>query len=417
MGFITPSVPFAERWIIKMKRKKLTIEILLAFLLSVIIGGYFQNDPETVMIFAPLGTIYINLIKMIMVPLVFTSLVLGISSISDLKKIGKMGVLTVSIFFITTACAVIIGLVLSNIFKPGTGMKIENIAYEATMFPDWVQTVTSIFPGNILESMLNANMLQIIFISIVVGIAIVKVNPKGETLRKCIEDIFDVMIIITKGVMKLTPIGILGLMIPTIAQNGLMVLLPLGKLILILYLAVAIQIGVVYCSSLKCFTDFSLYEFFSGMLPAQVVAFVTCSSAAALPISIQKMQEELKISKEVCGFVLPLGATINMDGNALYQGIVSLFIAQVYGIQLSFSMQIIIVLTGTLASIGAAGVPGAGMIVLSTVLMSVGLPVDGIALVAGIDRILDMGRTMTNVTGDAMTACIVERVINRAITK
>ena len=156
-----------------MNRRQLTIHILLAFVLSVIIGVYFQNAPETTMIFVPLGTIYINLIKMIMVPLVFTSLVLGMSSISDLKKIGKMGVLTVSIFFVTTACAVIIGLALSNIFKPGLGMKIESIAYEATMFPDWVQTVTTIFPSNILESMLNANMLQIIFISIVVGMAIV----------------------------------------------------------------------------------------------------------------------------------------------------------------------------------------------------------------------------------------------------
>ena len=149
------------------------------------------------------------------------------------------------------------------------------------------------------------------------------------------------------------------------------------------------------------------------MLPAQVIAFVTCSSAAALPISMQNMQEKLKISKEISGFVLPLGATINMDGNALYQGIVSLFIAQAYGIELAIPMQLMIVLTGTLASIGAAGVPGAGMIVLSTVLMSVGLPVDGIALVAGIDRILDMGRTLTNVTGDAMTACIMEQTINK----
>ena len=185
------------------------------------------------------------------------------------------------------------------------------------------------------------------------------------------------------------------------------------KLILVFYLAVMIQIGVIYTVSLNCFADFRLKEFYKAMLPAQVIAFVSCSSAAALPVSMQRMQEKLKISKEVSSFVLPLGATINMDGNALYQGIVALFIAQAYGIEMTVSMQIMIVLTGTLASIGAAGIPGAGMIVLSTVLMSVGLPVDGIALVAGIDRILDMGRTLTNITGDAVTTCIVEKKFSK----
>ncbi len=397
-----------------MKKNFLTISILGSLVLSVAIGGLLQGQPESASVFEPLGKIYVNLIKMVMIPLVFTSLALGISSISDLRKVGKMGGMTVFIFGITTACAVIIGLILSNIFQPGRGIEIGAASYEAKEFPSWMDTITGIFPGNILEAMLNANMLQVIFIAVIIGIGIVKVGPsKGKVLYGCLEDIFEVMIVITKWVMQLTPVGILGLMIPAVAQNGLAILLPLGKLILIFYLATAIQIGIVYCVSLKCFSDFELKDFFSGMLPVQVIAFVTCSSAAALPISMQKMQERLKISKEVSGFVLPLGATINMDGNALYQGIVSLFIAQAYGIELAIPVQLMIVLTGTLASIGAAGVPGAGMIVLSTVLMSVGLPVDGIALVAGIDRILDMGRTLTNVTGDAMTACIVEQRVNK----
>lgn len=397
-----------------MKKNLLTISIVGSLALSVVIGGFFQGKPESASIFEPLGKIYVNMIKMIMIPLVFTSLTLGISSIADLKKIGKMGGMTVVIFLATTACAVVIGLILSNIFQPGAGIEIGSVSYEAKEFPSWMDTVTGIFPSNILEAMLNANMLQVIFISVIVGFGIVKVGPsKGKVLYGCLEDIFEVMIVITKWVMWLTPIGILGLMIPAVAQNGLAILLPLGKLILIFYFAVMVQIGVIYCVSLKCFSDFKLKDFFRGMLPVQVIAFVTCSSAAALPISMQKMQEKLKISKEVSGFVLPLGATINMDGNALYQGIVSLFIAQAYGIELAIPMQLMIILTGTIASIGAAGVPGAGMIVLSTVLMSVGLPVDGIALVAGIDRILDMGRTLTNVTGDAMTACVVEQKINR----
>ncbi len=392
-----------------MKKNKLSIAIFVSLIVSIIIGFFLQDNVEAAQLFSPLGTIYVNLIKMIMVPLVFSSLVLGISSITDMKKIGKMGIITMVFFLATTSIAVVIGLVLSNVFKPGLGIKVGSGVYEAKEFPSVVDTIVGIFPSNILEAMLNANMLQIIFIAIVVGIAIVKVTPKGDRLRGVMEDVFEVMSCITKGVMALTPIGILGLMIPTVAANGLGVLLPLGKLILVFYLAVVIQMGITYTVSLRCLSDFKIKEFCKGMLPAQIVAFVTCSSAAALPLSMQRMHEELGVSKEVSGFVLPLGATINMDGNALYQGIVALFIAQAYGMEVSLPMQAMIVLTGTLASIGAAGVPGAGMIVLSTVLLSVGLPVDGVALVAGIDRILDMGRTLTNVTGDAVTACIVEK--------
>lgn len=400
-----------------MKKNKLAIAIFVALIVSVVLGVFLQGKNEVAEMFRPLGTIYINLIKMIMVPLVFSSLVVGISSITDVKKIGKMGVITIAYFMITTALAVIIGLILSNIFKPGIGIVVGEEIYEVKEFPSVVESVVGIFPSNILEALLNANMLQIIFVAIVIGVAIVKVAPKGDKLRGIVEDLFEVMSLITKGVMVLTPIGILGLMIPTVAANGISVLIPLAKLILVFYLAVVIQIGITYTISLKCFSDFKLKEFYKAMMPAQVIAFVSCSSAAALPVSMQRTQDELKISKEVSGFVLPLGATINMDGNALYQGIVALFIAQAYGIEMSISMQIMVVLTGTLASIGAAGVPGAGMIVLSTVLLSVGLPVDGIALVAGIDRILDMGRTLTNITGDAITTCIVEKGLSMKARK
>lgn len=396
-----------------MRKHKFAIVIFISLVASIVIGVLLEGQNEKAEIFRPLGTIYINLIKMIMVPLVFSSLVIGITSITDMKKIGEMGVITIVYFMLTTAVAVMIGLGLSNIFKPGIGVAIGNEIYEAKEFPSVTDSIVGIFPSNILEALLSANMLQIIFIAVVMGIAIVKIAPKGDRLRGGIEELFDVMSIITKGVMVLTPIGVLGLMIPTVAANGISVLVPLAKLILVFYLAVAIQIGVIYTVSLNCFADFRLKEFYKAMLPAQVIAFVSCSSAAALPVSMQGMQEKLKISKEVSSFVLPLGATINMDGNALYQGIVALFIAQAYGIEMTVSMQIMIVLTGTLASIGAAGIPGAGMIVLSTVLMSVGLPVDGIALVAGIDRILDMGRTLTNITGDAVTTCIVEKKLSK----
>lgn len=394
-----------------MKKSKSAIVTFASLIVSIIIGVILQGNPEKAEFFRPLGTIYINLIKMIMVPLVFSSLIMGISSITDLKKIGKMGVVTIIYFMVTTALAVIVGLVLSNVFKPGAGITVGREVYEAKEFPSIADQIVGIFPDNIVGALLNANMLQIIFAAIVIGIAIVKVAPKGDKLRGVIEDLFEVMSTITKGIMVLTPVGILGLMIPTVAANGLGVIIPLGKLVLIFYLAVVFQMGITYTVSLKCFSDFKLKDFYRAMMPAQIIAFVSCSSSAALPVSMQQTQDELGISKEVSGFVLPLGATINMDGNALYQGIVALFIAQAYGIEISIPLQVMIILTGTLASIGAAGVPGAAMVVLSTVLLSVGLPVDGIALVAGVDRILDMGRTLTNITGDATAACIVEKTI------
>lgn len=394
-----------------MKKNRFSFFIVGALVFSVAAGLLLQGNPETARLAAPLGVIYVNLIKMIMVPLVFSSLVLGVSSVSDMKKLGKIGGSTVGIFLATTAAAVVIGLILSNLFKPGVGLTLTQGTYEAKAFPSLVDTIVGIVPGNVLDAMLQANMLQIIFIAVVLGIGMVKTGKKGERLKGVIEDIFEVVSCITKGIMYLTPIGIVGLMVPTVAENGIGILLPLLKLIFVFYLAVVIHMGIVYCTALTCLSDFSIKQFLKGMLPAQVIGFVTCSSAAALPVSMRQMQEELGVSKEVTGFVLPFGATVNMDGNALYQGIVALFIAQVYGIEMTIPMQLMVILTGTMASIGAAGVPGAGMIVLSTVLASVGLPIDGIALVAGIDRVLDMGRTLTNVTGDAVTACMVQKLV------
>lgn len=394
-------------------RNSLPLWVAVSFVASVIIGCLLQNNANFANRFAPIGTIYVNLIKMIMIPLVFSALVLGVSSISDIRKLGKMGSATIAIFLGTTAVAVVVGLVLSVLFKPGLGVALVNEKYEVAEFPKLIDTIVGIIPSNPFAALTDGNMLQIIFFAIVLGIGIVKAGDKGTALRNIMDSTYEVMSSITKGVMYMTPIGICGLIIPVIASNGIKVLLPLLKVIVVFYLGVFIQAGVVYCVLIRKCTDFSIKDFFRKMNAAQVIAFVTCSSAAALPVSIKQAQDELNLSKEVSSFVLPLGATINMDGNALYQGIVALFIAQAYGVELTIPMMLMVILTGTLASIGAAGVPGAGMIVLSTVLLSVGLPVDGIVLVAGIDRILDMGRTFINVTGDAVTACVVEKIMNR----
>lgn len=394
-------------------KKKFSVYVILSLIVSVVLGIVLQDYKEIANGFSPLGTIYVNLIKMIMVPLVFSSLVGGVSSIGDLRRLGKMGIVTVITFLGTTAIAVSIGLILSILCKPGVGVTLIDGVYEISDFPSIIETFVNIVPSNPLAALTEGNMLQIIFFSVILGIGLVKTGNKAQGLNNVIESLYETMSSITKGIMYLTPVGILGLMVPVVANNGVQVLLPLLKVIVVFYIAVVIQAGIVYCSLIKIMSNVTIKDFFKGLAQAQIIAFTTCSSAAALPVTIKQVQDELKISKEVSSFVLPLGSTINMDGNALYQGIVALFIAQVYGVELTIPMMLMVILTGTLASIGAAGVPGAGMIVLSTVLLSVGLPVDGIVLVAGIDRILDMGRTFINVTGDAVTACVVDKFIGK----
>ncbi len=396
-----------------MKKAELSIKIFTALVLGIILGLLFQGHDAILSWFVLLGKIYTSLIKMVMVPLVFTSLTMGIANLDDTKKMGKMGRIVVAVFLSTTAIAVILGLVVSYFIKPGEGIQMTAEAVEIKAYPNVMDTITGIVPDNIITALSGTNMLQVILISVVLGLGIVKAGKSGKEIYQLFESAYNVVIVITKGIMELTPIGVLGLMVPTVAQNGLEILLPLAKLIFAFYLAALIHYCLVYCVLIKKFTSYGIKEFEVAMLPAQMVAFSTCSSAAALPVSLQRLQEKLKISKEVSGFVLPLGATINMDGNALYQGIVALFVVQAYGIDMTFTMQLMVVLAGTFASIGAAGVPGAGVIVLSTVLASAGLPMEGVALVLGIDRILDMGRTFINVTGDAITAAIVQKYIHK----
>lgn len=390
-----------------MKNKSVWL-VFAAFIASIILGICLQGNLDFAKCFEPLGTIYVNLIKLVMGPLVLSSLVMSITSISDVKSLGKIGIKTVLYFLGTTAVAVCLGIVLSSLVRPGKGISLSAETFEAKEMPSFAEFFVGVFPDNLLKAFTDFNMLQVIVISLIIGTAIVTNYEKTATVRRLFEEIFEISSCVTSWIMKLTPLGVLGLMIPTIAKNGLSVLLPLGKLILVLYIGVVIQIVLVYGLLIKTGTKFSINQFAKALLPAQLVAFVSCSSMVALPISIKQIQEKLGVSKEVSGLVLPLGATINMDGNALYQGIVALFIAEAYGIQMTLSMKIIVVVVGTVASIGAAGVPGAGMIVLSTVLASVGLPIDGIALVAAVDRILDMGRTLVNVTGDAVVACVVD---------
>ena len=335
----------------------------------------------------PLGTIFMNMIKMVIVPLVFSSLVIGVTSLGDIKKVGRIGVKTVAYYLVTTAFAIVIGLAIGTIMQPGVGlhMAADTAKVAAKAAPPISKVIIDIFPTNPLEAMVKANMLQII----VDGLAEVSYKIVGM-------------------IMAVAPIGVFGLITPVVASNGPAVLLPLLKVVIAVYLACLLHAVLVYGSMIKFLAGMGFIQFIKGIAPASLMAFSSCSSGGTLPLTMSCAQK-MGASKEVSSFVLPLGATINMDGTAAYQGVCALFIAQLYGIDLTASQYMTIIVTGTLASIGTAGVPGAGFIMLTMILTSLGLPLEGSALIAGIDRILDMPRTSVNITGDAAVTLLVDK--------
>lgn len=389
----------------------LSVKILISLVLSVIVGLVAGTDglPFIKWWIAPVGTIFINLIKMVIVPIVFTSLVVGITSLGDPKKLGRIGVKTILIYLFTTAIAIIIGFIVAGIGHPGIGLEMAaGDAVKVKEAPSIMQVLVAMIPTNPVASMAKAEILPIIIFALFVGIGILQVGgKKSQILIDWFDAATEVSYRIINMVMSLAPIGVFCLLLPVVAANGPKVLLPLLSVIMCMAIGSIIHAVLIYSTMARIWGGHSPVKFFEGMAQAMLIAFTTCSSAAALPINMKNCQEKLGCSREITSFVLPLGATINMDGTAIYMGICSLFIANVYGIDLTASQMGMIVLTGTLASIGTAGVPGAGLIMLSMVLLSVGLPMEGLALVAGIDRILDMFRTTVNITGDGAVTCVI----------
>jgi Na+/H+-dicarboxylate symporter len=389
---------------------KLTTKILIGLIAGIIVGYLLTKTPDVATTYIkPFGDLFLRLIKMIIVPLVFSSLIVGAASMGDIKKLGRVGGKTVGYYLCTTAVAVTIGLILGNVFNPGAGLTIpvdaEIAAKEA---PSLVQTLLNIIPKNPLKGLVDGNMLQIIAFALFLGVAATTMpKEKSKPFVKFFDSLAEIMYKITAFIMSLAPYGVFALIVPVVAVNGPEVLKPLIKVILAVYLGCIIHAGLVYSSAVKGFAKISPRRFFKAIAPAAMTAFSTSSSSGTLPVSIRSVRENLGVSESVSSFVLPLGATINMDGTALYQGVCALFIAQIYGLDLSVTQQLTIVLTATLASIGTAGVPGAGFIMLTMVLQAVGLPLEGAALIAGIDRILDMARTCVNVVGDTSAAVIV----------
>jgi len=400
------------------KKISLAMQIFIALILAVIAGLLMQKVPEVASGYIkPFGTIFLNLVKFIVGPIVLFSIMAGIVSMKDLKKLGAIGGTTLVYYFCTTAIAVSIGLAIATIFKGSfPALSTASLTYTPPKGTSALDVLVNIFPSNFIVPISSANMLQVIVMAILIGFAVILLGEKVEASIASINRLNDIFMKCMEMILKLSPVGVFCLLTPVIASNGAAVIGSLAKVLLVAYICYILHAIIVYSFSVATFGGVSPLKFFKEMAPAIAFAFSSASSVGTLPLNIE-CTKKLGVSKEVSSFVLPLGATINMDGTAIYQGVCAIFIAACYGIDLNLGQIISIVLTATLASIGTAGVPGAGMVMLAMVLTSVGLPVDGIALVAGVDRIFDMGRTTLNITGDASCTVIVSNMLKKREAK
>lgn len=375
------------------------------------IGGTFTTD-----YLKPFGTIYINLLKFMVVPVVLFSIMCGVISLNDLKKVGSVGIKTFIYYICTTALAVVIGLVVVNCFKgffPVLDSSVTSgLKYEATEAPKIMDVIVNIFPDNLLKPMVDTNMLPVIVIAIFFGAGVLAAGEKGKMIANIVDSMNEVVMKVLMMIIKLTPIGVFCLMADVVAVNGAKVVGSLALVVGVAYTGYILHLVIVYSLSAKFLAGMSPIKFFKGMAAAMLTAFTTTSSNATLPVNIECCND-MGAEPEISSFVLPLGATINMDGTAIYQAVATVFIACCYGVDLTIGQMAMVVVTATLASIGTAGVSGAGMIMLSMVLLQVGLPVEGIAIIAGVDKLFDMGRTTLNITGDATCVMWLSKVERR----
>ncbi|KHE68533.1 dicarboxylate/amino acid:cation symporter [Halobacillus sp. BBL2006] len=393
---------------------QLTTKIFIGLILGAVVGltlHFTAPDLFTTLdtyVFSPLGTVFLNLIKMLVVPIVFFSITLGTASLGDPKKLGRIGGKTIAFFLATTTIAITIAISLAYIFQPGNiNIDTAGAEYESQKAPTVVETFTNIIPTNPVQAMTEGNMLQIIAFSIFIGLALAILGKKTEGIYKLIDQGNEIMMYLVNLIMRFAPYGAFGLLASAIGTMGLEGAKAMFMYMIVVIGALFLHAIITYGTAVKFLGKMSPVAFFKGFFPAMTVAFSTSSSSSTLPISMKTAQENLKVPKPISSFVQPLGATINMDGTAIMQGVATIFIAQVYGTELGFGALVMVVLTAVLASIGTAGVPGVGLIMLAMVLNQVALPVEGIALIIGIDRLLDMTRTALNITGDAACAVVV----------
>lgn len=405
------------------KKKSLAFWIFIGLITGILVGlflipihfGEITGIEIAESYVKPFGTIFLNLLKFVVVPIVLLSITSGVISMHDIRKVGHIGGKTLVFYMLTTAFALILSLALATlvksvgIFRP---IQVSNLEFTPPEGQTLMETLVDLFPSNPITPLAESSMLQVIVIALLLGFGILLAGEKGIIAGNIVGSLNEVFLKIMNMIIKLSPFGVACLICPVITENGLQILGDLFIVLFVAYVGYALHAVLVYSITVKTLGGLSPAAFFRGMTPAMLMAFSSASSVGTLPLTLE-CTEKLGAKNEIASFVLPLGATINMDGTAIYQGVCAVFIASCYGIDLNLGQMLTIVLTATLASIGTAGVPGAGMVMLAMVLQSVNVPVDGIALVAGIDRLFDMGRTTINITGDAACAVIVSNLERR----
>ena len=404
----------------KTKKIGLTTRIFIALILGALVGvimhyfvpsGYIKDTVLVNGVFYVVGNGFLRLMQMLVVPLVFCSLVCGSAAIGDTKTLGKVGVKTLAFYLLTTALAVTVALSLANVINPGIGLNMEDIMAAdnaaVTTEVSFADTLLNIIPKNPIQGLAEGNMLQIILFALIIGIILAKLGEKTAVVANFFSQFNEIMMEMTMMVMSLAPFGVFCLIAKTFSGIGFDAFIPLLKYMCGVLLALAVQCFVVYMVMLKIFTGLSPIRFIKKFFPVMAFAFSTATSNATIPLSIDTLAEKMGVSRRISSFTSPLGATINMDGTAIMQGVAVVFASQAFGIPLGIREYIMVIATATLASIGTAGVPSVGLITLSMVFNSVGLPIEGITLIMGIDRILDMARTAVNITGDAVCTTVV----------
>jgi Na+/H+-dicarboxylate symporter len=389
---------------------KVHSQIVIAIVLGLVVGLVLGEKAEGIKI---VGDLFIQLLKMIIIPLIMASMVAGVVSLGDVRKLGRIGLRTFAYYLATTLLAVGVGLVLVNLLRPGVGIDLgaqTGVDLAGREAPSVVSVIKDIVPKNIFAAMAEDKVLSVIFFSLLLGVAISSVGQKGRPLVVLFEVFNAVMMKITDWIMRLAPFGVFALMAYTIGQMGLAVIKPLAVYMATVLLGLSIHAFVTLPVLLSIFGRYSPLKLIRDMFSAVATAFSTASSAATLPITMDCLEKNAGVSNKVASFVLPLGATINMDGTALYEAVAAMFIAQAYGISLTVWQQLVIMLTATLASIGAAAIPGAGLVTMVIVLRAVNLPLEGIGMILAVDRLLDMFRTAVNVWGDSCGAAVVARL-------
>ena len=400
-----------------MKKFGLATQIFVALVLGIVVGALFHGNETAMAIMEPIGDIFIHLIKMIVIPIVMAALVVSIAGVGDIKKLGKLGGKTLLYFEIVTTIAIVIGLLAANLFHPGSGLDTSNLEksdiskYEETTktvgSSGFGETISHIVPQNVFESMAQADLLPIIFFSVLFGLGVAAIGEKGKPILGFFEGVLEVMFWVTNLVMKFAPFGVFALIGVTVAKFGIATLIPLGNLVVAVYVTMIFFVFVILGIIAKM-SGTSIFVILKVLKDELILAFTTASSEAVLPRLMDKM-EKFGCPKSITSFVIPTGYTFNLDGSSIYQALASLFVAQMYGIDLSITQQITLLLVLMLTSKGMAGVPGASFVVVLTTLGSMGLPVEGVAFIAGIDRILDMGRSAVNVVGNSLAAIVISK--------